>query len=72
MALPLLSGTEVVRVLGRAGFTQTRQTGSHVSLTNGEGRVTIVPIHKEVARGTLRSILRQANLTETEFRALMQ
>ncbi len=50
------------------GWTVTRQRGSHIILTkSGELATLSVPDHKEVARGTLRSLLRSANLTTNEF-----
>lgn len=51
----------------RAGFEEVSRRGSHVKLKNTDGQTVIVPDHKEVARGTLRSILRQAGLTQDEF-----
>jgi len=56
-----------------AGFVQHSQKGSHVKfvLAANEGvRTTIVPHHREVAAGTLRSIIRQAGFTVDEFEAL--
>jgi predicted RNA binding protein YcfA (HicA-like mRNA interferase family) len=64
---------EVKRKLEAAGFAAVGQTGSHIKFakTTAEGtRTATVPKHREVAAGTLRSILRQAGLTETEFEAL--
>lgn len=64
---------EVRRKLERAGFAEAGQTGSHTKFakTTAEGtRTATVPKHREVAAGTLRSILRQAGLSETEFEAL--
>ncbi len=61
-SLPILSGREVVRALTKAGFAEVSQRGSHVKLRNTAGRTAIVPLHRELARGTLRSILRQAGL----------
>lgn len=69
-ALPVLSGAEVVRLLERAGFGQAGQRGSHVKLRGAGGRVVIVPQHDELARGTLRSIIRQAGLSVEDFLAL--
>ncbi len=63
----------VKRKLLAAGFAETSQRGSHVKFTRAvpEGlRTVIVPNHREVAVGTLRSILRQAGLTSDEFDAL--
>jgi predicted RNA binding protein YcfA (HicA-like mRNA interferase family) len=47
------------------------QRGSHVKLRRDDGRVVIVPMHAELARGTLRSILRQAGLSLDELTALL-
>lgn len=59
--LPHLSGREVIRVLERLGFVQVRQRGSHVVMKKSttEGSVgCVVPLHDEVALGTLHSILK--------------
>jgi predicted RNA binding protein YcfA (HicA-like mRNA interferase family) len=47
-ALPVVSGREAVRALGRAGFGQVGQKGSHVKLRNEAGRTVIVPLHREL------------------------
>jgi predicted RNA binding protein YcfA (HicA-like mRNA interferase family) len=62
MNLPILSAQDVVRGLLRNGFTFVSQRGSHRKYTKN-GFVVIVPMHRELARGTLRAILEQANLT---------
>lgn len=64
------SGAEVIRVLEKLGFKSVRQRGSHVVLkkqlpTGAVG--CVVPLHRELAPGTLRGILRQAGLTPEEF-----
>jgi predicted RNA binding protein YcfA (HicA-like mRNA interferase family) len=72
-ALPRVSGREVVRALRRIGYVEDRQRGSHIVLRQAappHRRIT-VPDHKEVAKGTLRAILRQAGLTVDEFKALL-
>ena len=64
---------EVVRKLVAAGFVQVSQKGSHVKFAKAtdEGvRTVIVPRHREVAVGTLRSIARQAGMTPREFDAM--
>jgi predicted RNA binding protein YcfA (HicA-like mRNA interferase family) len=67
-AVPVLSGKEVVRVFEHFGWWISRQRGSHIVLTkDGEIATLSVPDHKEVARGTLRSLIRAANLTTDEF-----
>lgn len=68
--LPVVSGKGTVAALSRAGFEQVSQRSSHVKLRHADGRTAIVPMHPELARGTLRSILRQADLTVDEFISL--
>lgn len=70
MPLRPLSYVEVERRLLAAGFSKRSQKGSHVKFVRelpGEVRTVIVPNHREIAIGTLRSILRQANLTVEAF-----
>ena len=65
-----VSGQEAVRAVERLGFEQVRQRGSHVVLKKQtpEGAVgCVVPLHRELAIGTLRGILRQARVTSEEF-----
>jgi predicted RNA binding protein YcfA (HicA-like mRNA interferase family) len=65
-----ISGEEVIRRLEKLGFYKVRQRGSHVVLKKqtSEGEIIcVVPLHKELAIGTLRGILRQAKLTIEEF-----
>ena len=65
-----VSGQEAIGALERLGFVQTRQRGSHVVLKRQtiEGEVgCVVPLHRGLAIGTLRSILRQAQVTLDEF-----
>ena len=72
--LPRLSGKDVLKVLSKAGFVAVRQKGSHVILKKQipEGtRTTVVPLHKEVDRGTLLEIIRQAGLKKEEFLKLL-
>jgi predicted RNA binding protein YcfA (HicA-like mRNA interferase family) len=68
--LPRVSGAEAIRALERLGFTQARQRGSHVVLKRiGPTKVAgcVVPLHAELATGTLRGILKQAGVTAEEF-----
>ena len=65
-----VSAQQAIRSLERLGFVQVRQRGSHVVLKKQtpEGDIgCVVPLHDELAVGTLRSILRQARLTPDEF-----
>jgi predicted RNA binding protein YcfA (HicA-like mRNA interferase family) len=66
--LPALSGREAVAVFQRFGWTVARQRGSHIILVK-EGHIATLskPDHKEVAKGTLRSLIRAAGLTVEEF-----
>lgn len=59
--LPVLSGREIVRGLNRLGFEHIAQSGSHIKLRR-DSTTVIVPDHREVRRGTLTSILRQAGI----------
>jgi predicted RNA binding protein YcfA (HicA-like mRNA interferase family) len=62
---------EVLARLKRAGFVVRRQSGSHVVLRHNDGRQTYVALHTgDVPNGTFRSILKQACLTDEEFRNL--
>jgi predicted RNA binding protein YcfA (HicA-like mRNA interferase family) len=68
--LPHLSEREIVRILEQFGFVQVRQRGSHVVMKRSmpDGNIgCVVPLHDEVAMGTLRSILRQARISPEEF-----
>lgn len=67
----MVSGREVVRALAKVGFSEVSQRGSHLKLRNREGRTVIVPMHRELAGGTLRSILRQTDLTVEAFIELL-
>ena len=71
--LPRVSGREVVKALAKFGYKQDRQRGSHIILRQVEypHRRIVVPDHKEVAKGTLRSIIRLTGLTVDEFKALL-
>ncbi|MGZ5503472.1 MAG: type II toxin-antitoxin system HicA family toxin [Chthoniobacterales bacterium] len=62
---------EVLARLQRTGFAARRQSGSHVILRHADGRQTYVPMHTgDVPSGTFRTILKQARLTDQEFRNL--
>lgn len=67
---PILSGAEVIAALERLGFARVRQRGSHVVMRR-EQQGCIVPLHREVKRGTLGGIVRQAGLTPDEFLAVL-
>lgn len=72
-SFPVVSGREVVKALEKIGYVLDRQRGSHMILrqhTSPHRRLT-VPDHKDVAKGTLRAIIRQVGLTVEEFRDLL-
>ena len=71
--LPILSGRELCKALARMGYEIDHQTGSHIILRNQNPphRRLTVPNHKEIAKGTLRALLRQAGLTNEELLELL-
>ena len=71
---PVVSGRETIRALERGGFSVVAQEGSHVKLRmkkQGRTYTAIVPLHPELARKTLTSILKQSGLSLQEFRQLL-
>ena len=71
--LPRISGRECIKALERAGFQFVRQKGSHIALLREEPFTQlVVPDHKELDRGTLRAIIRQAGLSVEEFIELLK
>jgi predicted RNA binding protein YcfA (HicA-like mRNA interferase family) len=66
--LPRLSGKEAVKVFERFGWEVVRRRSSHIIMVK-EGHIATlsVPDHKEVAQGTLRSLIRPAGITVAEF-----
>lgn len=65
-----LSGLEVCKILGKFGFIEVRQKGSHLIMQKKTEDSTVsvpVPMHKEVRIGTLQSIIRQSGVNRTEF-----
>jgi len=70
--LPVVSGAEAVRALEKAGWRRDRQRGSHVVMLKPGANVSLsVPQHREIAPGTLRSLIRLAGMTVEEFVALV-
>ena len=67
MKAPLVSGKEVVRVLGRLGFQEVHRKGSHVKMEHPDGRRIVFPFHPEVDRYTLKGALRDAGVDLKEF-----
>jgi predicted RNA binding protein YcfA (HicA-like mRNA interferase family) len=72
--LPVLSGHELIRALAKFGYVAVRQKGSHVRLrhsTDQQRLPVTVPLHSEIAFGTLRRILRDATITVEELLAAL-
>jgi predicted RNA binding protein YcfA (HicA-like mRNA interferase family) len=70
--LPVVSGADCVKALGKVGFVVYRQRGSHITLVRTTPSAqTTIPNHKELDRGMLRAIIRQAGLSVDEFIALL-
>jgi len=70
----MVSGKNVIKALSKLGFQHVRTKGSHAILNKQteEGKITIpVPLHKELAKGTLKSIMNQADLSLEEFLKLI-
>ena len=68
--LKRVSGQKAIRALEKLGFVQVRQRGSHIVLKKEDATGSVgcvVPLHRELAIGTLRGILRQAGVTPDEF-----
>ena len=69
--LPDVTAKQVVSVLMKFGFYEKSMKGSHKKLVY-QNKTVIVPIHKRVGKGLLKSILRQAGITDEEFIELLK
>lgn len=70
--LPVISGTQLVRALERAGWQVVRQRGSHLRLRHPERSTPLtVPLHRELKRGTLNGILADAGVDREQLRSLL-
>ena len=72
-ALPVLSGRQLAKALASLGYAFDRQRGSHIILRHAEPphRRLVVPDHRELAKGTLRALLRDAGLTAEDLRRIL-
>ena len=70
---PVVSGQRLIKALEGKGWQVVRQRGSHVRLKK-EGRrlALVVPLHKELRKGTLAGILRDADISQDELRSLLR
>ena len=69
--LPILSGRDVIRALGKLGYVVNDQKGSHIHIRHPVRCPLTVPNHPEIARGTLRIIIKDADLTVEQFLELL-
>ncbi len=71
--LPTLNWHQVVIALEKTGFIFHRQKGSHLAYYHPKtNRTVIIPKHRELKKGTLREILREADLSREEFIKLLK
>lgn len=66
MKLPVISGGEAVRAYCKLGYRIDRKKGSHIILKDN-GNILVIPQHRELDRGTLRAIIRQARIEKEKF-----
>ncbi len=69
--LPVCSGADAVRAFRRLGYEVDHQTGSHIILRHPSQRRLTVPDHLELAKGTLRALIREAGLSKEESTDLL-
>lgn len=71
--LPILSGLQLIAAMEKLGWYQARSKGSHVAMVRRSvpPKTVTVPLHKEIARGTLRKILRDSDITIEHLNTLM-
>ena len=68
---PVCSGADAVKAFNKIGYEVDHQTGSHIILRHATGRRLTIPNHRELAKGTLRALIREAGLTKDGFTALL-
>lgn len=71
--LPVVSGAEVVKVLTKAGWQFGRQRGDHVTLVkSGSIYIITVPMKREIKKGLLSDIIKEAGLSVDQFKQLLK
>ncbi|MFA6530653.1 MAG: type II toxin-antitoxin system HicA family toxin [Candidatus Micrarchaeia archaeon] len=70
--LPVLSAIELLKILAKLGYYSVRQKGSHMTLRSTNYPPITIPMHKEIARGTLRAIIREIGITKEQFEQLIE
>ena len=70
---PAISGSRLIKALGRMGFEVVRIKGSHHFLRHPDGRCTVVPVHRgeTIGRGLLAQVLRDCDITRRDLRKLL-
>lgn len=70
--LAIISAEDMERILIHLGFKRKRQVGSHIMFTHPDGRCTVIPFHKgeDLARGLIRKILRDIDISPEEYERL--
>jgi len=69
--LPACSGRDAVKAFGKLGYVVDHQTGSHIIMRHPNLRRLTIPDHRELAKGTLRSLIREGGITKEEFITLL-
>ena len=69
--LPACSGQDAIRAFRKVGYEVDHQTGSHIILRHPSLRRLTVPNHRELAKGTLRALIREAGITKEHFTDLL-
>jgi predicted RNA binding protein YcfA (HicA-like mRNA interferase family) len=69
--LPVCSGADAVKAFRQLGYELDHQTGSHIILRHPSQRRLTVPNHRELAKGTLRALIREAGMTKEQFTDLL-
>jgi len=69
--LPVCSGKDAVRAFQKLGYQVDHQTGNHIILRHPQMRRLTAPNHRELAKGTLRALIREAGLSNEEFSRLL-
>ena len=65
---PILPPDKIIKVMKKLGFYKISQKGSHAKFINDfTGKIFIIPMHSEIAKGTLKSILEQADIELDQF-----
>jgi len=69
--LPSLSWREILKALGKIGFVPVRQSGSHITMRNREGKRITIPRHDPIGKGLLMEIIAEAGITKEKFLELL-